>query len=171
MLVVVLFGCPPPPPRSPVVRRMSGSSLHGLKFRTASEAQWPDKTPKFQLVETTRTAVDGGVVWLALHSTESLGRPQSTCGNLFCKLPVSLHLARSVTQAGAIDRKARKMPDEEARMGTAGWCCGWRKFVSVSNACNREMKDLGSFGRSATRRRSEFQRRLARLEIAAICTS
>ena len=42
------------------------------------EAHGLIKTPKFQLVETERAAVDGGVEWLARRPTKVFGRPKTS---------------------------------------------------------------------------------------------
>jgi hypothetical protein len=111
-------------------------------------------------------------VWLTLHRTKFLGRPKAPA--VICSASFqSLHLARSVAQAGAsIVKLARcRLGWWAAQAGAVAGGSGGN-FECFQRLSLREMKDLGSFGNKfATRRRNEFQRELPRLEIAAIYTS
>ena len=122
--VVLLISSPAP--RLP--RRNCGSSLGGRAWNLErpSEGQWSDKNAQVSSGRNQRdTAVDGGVKWLALHSTKFFGRLPTICGNLFRKLPVTASRPFRCT-ALIIDRRARKILGTEA--GDRGLVLWLEKF-------------------------------------------
>lgn len=109
---------------------------HGMGCRTASGGLWPDKDAQ---VSTDRNQRDirrcGREVACAPldQGPPPPKTPVAICSASFhlCISPVPFHrldpLIVEVKDAGA--------KWHAARMGIAGWCCGWRNFVCVSNAC------------------------------------
>ena len=121
-----------------VAKRMCGSLMCGMAWdgERHREAYGLIRTPKFQLIETQRDIRRCGreVACAPLDQGPPPPKtPAAICSASFhlCISPVPFHrldpLIVEVKDAGA--------KWHAARMGIAGWCCGWRNFVCVSNAC------------------------------------